>query len=117
MPRFDKKVVAACFLVAALPACNIMPHSETNLAHEYFEYVMTSKIGMNYDDPPSVTGINAEQLMSSNILSNGHLENGYRFSDACVYYFEINPDTRKILSWRYMGSEEDCSITPPKPQK
>lgn len=113
MPIFNKRIVAACFLVASLAACKTVFHSERNVAHEYFEYVMTSKIGMLYDDPPSVTGINTEQLMSSNILSNGHMENGYRFSDACVYYFEIDPNTRKILSWRYMGSEEDCAITPP----
>lgn len=71
---------------------------------------MRSKIGMHYDDPPEFTGINTEQFISSVILLNGNMENGYRHRRSCIYYFEINPDTRKIVGWRYTGTERDCSI-------
>lgn len=78
--------------------------------HENFKRLMQSKIGMNYDDPPSFTGINTEQLYSSFILLNGNLENGYRHRGSCVYFFEINPDTHKIVKWRFEGRTKDCSI-------
>jgi len=82
------------------------------MPHEKFVQQMRSKIGMYYDDPPSHTGINTEHFISSNILLNGNMENGYRHQGSCIYYFEINPDTRKIVGWRYTGTEFDCSIYP-----
>lgn len=81
-----------------------------DIPHEKFEAQMRSKVGMFYDDPASFTGINTEQFISSNALLNGNMENGYRYRGSCVYYFEINPNTRKIVGWRYTGTERDCSI-------
>lgn len=112
------EILAACLLAASLASCKSMFETERNPAHEYFEYVMTSKIGMKYDDPPAYTGIDTDQLVSSNALANGNLENGYRLNNSCTYFFEINPNTSKIVGWRYKGSETDCSIAPPpKPKK
>jgi hypothetical protein len=73
---------------------------------------MNDKIGRSIDSPPELTGINPQQLLSSSILTNGNMENGYEFRGTCRYFFEINPQTRKIVSWRFEGAERDCSITP-----
>lgn len=115
MPSTNKRVIAACFLVTLLASCKSMFESEKNVGHEYFEYVMSTKIGMKYDDPPSYTGLDPDQFVSSAALLNGNLENGYRLNQGCTYYFEINPNTSKIVRWRYKGSEDACSITPPPP--
>ncbi len=117
MQNNKRRIFAACFLVASLASCKSVFHTEGDIRHEYFEYVMTSKIGMKYDDPPSYTGIDPEQFVGSNALLNGHMENGYRLNKSCTYYLEIDPNTSKIVGWRYKGSEKDCAITPPKPQK
>lgn len=81
-------------------------------AHEKFKLLMESKIGMKYDDPPSATGINTEQFVSSMILLNRNMENGYIYRRSCVYFLEINPDTHKIVGWRFEGSTSDCSVLP-----
>lgn len=115
MPSISKRIVVASFLVASLASCASMFETERNVAHEYFEYIMSTKVGMKYDDPPSYTGIDTDQFISSNALANGNMENGYRLNKGCTYYFEINPNTSKIVGWRYKGSENDCAITPPPP--
>lgn len=110
MKYSNRVILATCFLVASLSACSSIFQTPADIHHENFKRLMESKIGMNYDDPPSFTGINTEQLYSSVILLNGNLENGYRHRGSCVYFFEINPDTHKIVKWRFEGSTKDCSI-------
>ena len=45
-------------------------------------------------------------------LPNGNFENEYSFRGTCRYIFEYDPPTRKIVAWRFEGSEQDCAIVP-----
>jgi len=105
------KVIAACLVLLFLSACGLMPKPPTNPAHENFKRIMSGKVGKKYDDPPNFAGTQ-EQIVSSITQLNGTMVNGYRLNASCVYYFEINPDTRKILGWRYKGKDDDCVIAP-----
>lgn len=106
----SRNIFAVCFLAASLSACGSMLGPPVNEGHERFEAQMRAKIGMFYDDPASFTGINTKGFVSSNILLNGHMENGYKHRGSCIYYFEIDPESRKIVGWRYEGTENDCSV-------
>ena len=99
-------LLAACLLLPSLASCSSVTPHENFMAH------MSSKIGMSIDSPPKVTGINPERLISSSILRNGNFENGYRYRGTCQYFFEIDQQTRKIVGWRFEGSERDCEIAP-----
>lgn len=124
MTYFYRIILVACFLVVSESGCTkkmlnrmigyeeppqVVKHNAVS-SHEKFMRLMKNKVGMKYDDPPSVTGINTQQLISSNILLNGNMENGYQYRGSCVYLLEINPDTQKIVKWRFEGSVQDCSI-------
>ena len=101
-----KTIIAGCFLIASQSSCVAVTPQENFRLH------MESKIGMNIDDPPKVTGINPAQLISSKILQNGNLENEYLFRGTCRYSYEIDQKSRKIVGWRFEGSERDCEIVP-----
>jgi hypothetical protein len=111
MLSVHKKIIAICVLVVFLSSCSSLFEPPVNPAHANFERIMKSKIGKKYDDPPNFAG-NPEQLVSSITQLNGNMVNGYRLNPSCIYYFEINPDTRKIVGWRYTGSKQDCVIAP-----
>lgn len=112
MKNNNRVILAACFLVASLSACSSMFQPPVDVPHENFKLLMKNKIGMKYDDPPDFTGIDTEQFISSNALLNGNMENGYRYRRSCVYFLEIDPDTHKIVGWRFEGSTSDCSVAP-----
>ncbi|MHB8474524.1 MAG: hypothetical protein ACYDC8_17065 [Gammaproteobacteria bacterium] len=71
---------------------------------------MNYNIGRNIDDP-STNWVRSENLVGSKYLPNGNIEYEYRDRGACRYFFEVNPKTRIIISWRLKG-EEDCKINP-----
>jgi hypothetical protein len=51
-------------------------------------------------------------VFNSKTLFNGNIENQYRYRGTCRYFFEVDPKTRKIVGWRFEGSERDCEIVP-----
>lgn len=106
MWNIGRVILIGAFLMVSQSSCgSVTPH-------ENFTLHMKSKMGMNFDDPPRVTGINPERFISSKILPNGNLENGYLFRGTCRYFYEIDQKTRKIVGWRFEGSERDCEIAP-----
>ena len=85
--------------------------------HENYKDIMQRDVGRSIDDPNTLVYIVANYephlLMESKILENGNVENKYRYRiRTCRTFFEYNPETRIIVSWRFEGEENDCYITP-----
>src|SRR5437899_9568442 len=74
--------------------------------HENFKRSMQGQVGRSADDPNVPTNRYPEDRGSQRVLSNGNLEQEYRFAPACKVYFEIDKATRKIIRWRYEGAED-----------
>lgn len=97
---------AGLLFTMSLPSCaSLTPH-------ENFKNIISHSVGKSIDDPPRITAAYPQYLISSKLLPNGHLENEYRFRGTCRYFFEIDQTTRKIVGWRFEGSESDCEIVP-----
>jgi hypothetical protein len=92
-------------LLACLSACSSLT------PHENFRSHMSHNIGKDIDDPLT-EGVNPHVFVGSKILPNGNIENEYRLYGSCRYFFEVDARTRKIVSWRFEGSEHDCIINP-----
>jgi hypothetical protein len=99
-------------LIIILISCLIAVSCSSVSPHENFKQIIGSKIGMNIDSPPEVTGINPNNLISSTVLQNGNLEKGYLYRETCKYFFEVDQRTHNIVGWRFEGNEHDCEISP-----
>jgi hypothetical protein len=101
------RFVATGFLIPSLlPAC------ATPSPHENFKSILGADVGKSADDPTSSVARYPQLLIGRRILSNGAIENEYRWRGACHYFFEINPKTNIIVRWRYQGNDGDCAIVP-----
>jgi hypothetical protein len=99
------RLIVTGLLVACLSACSSLT------PHENFKSHMSRNIGRNIDDPATIW-VNPHALVASKSLPNGNIENEYRLYGSCRYFFEVDARTRKIVSWRFEGSEHDCIINP-----
>jgi len=80
--------------------------------HENFKEALHGKIGRNIDNVPPYALGHKTELIDSKVLPNGNIENKYKHSGTCIYFFEIDPKTRIIVNTRFEGKESDCTITP-----
>lgn len=104
--RLGLRLSTLIFVVfTSLAACASGPHQN-------FKNIMDAKIGRDADLPAALAARNRETQVGVRTLLNGNLEEGYRLNRTCRYYFEIDKATRKIVSWRYEGSEQDCIVVP-----
>lgn len=78
--------------------------------HENFKEHMASSLGESLDSAIwSKLYIKPTTVRN---LSNGNIENEYKWRGTCKYFFEFDPQTRIIVSWRFTGSEGDCTVAP-----
>lgn len=96
----------ALVLCASLSAC------ATGRAYENFKNTMQRQVGKSADDPYISMNRYPERRGTARVLSSGNIEQQYRFGPGCQVYFEIDKATRKIIGWRYEGSEQNCAIVP-----
>jgi hypothetical protein len=73
---------------------------------------MGASVGKSITAPPRVIKAYPDDLLVSRKLSNGNIENEYRYRGTCRYFYEFDPSTKIILRWRFEGSESDCEIVP-----
>jgi len=78
--------------------------------HENFKAHMEYNVGKNIGLPQKWMGI--DRYVGSKTLQNGNVENEYKLLGACRYFFEINPASKIIVSWRFEGGKKDCAIAP-----
>lgn len=101
----NQLAVGLSFVVWLIGCSTISPQ-------ENFKEHIYGEIGRSIDNAPSYSWRSETHLVSSSILPNGNIENKYRYRKTCIYYFEIDSKTRRIVSARYEGNEADCSVNP-----
>jgi len=106
MQNIGGMLLAVCLLLPALSACSAVT------PHENFKNFLRNNLGKSVDDPSSDVARYPQLLVGSQVLPNGNIENQYRWRGACRYFLEIDQQTRKIVGWRFEGSERDCEIVP-----
>lgn len=101
-----KEVCLAALLVALLTACGTHPHDN-------FRGHLTAVLGTRVDDPAAGGyWVRSKYFQGSQKLPNGNIENKYRYTRTCRYFFEYDPETMEIVSWRFEGEKDDCIIGP-----
>ena len=106
MRNIGGMILAGYLVLPSLASCgSVTPH-------ENFKMIFGQSVGKSIDDPARITNAYPDRLLSSTVLSNGNVENKYLWYGACRYFFEINPNTRRIVGWHFEGSEHDCRINP-----
>jgi hypothetical protein len=106
MRNIGGMILAGCLLLPSLASCSSVT------PHENFIMTMQSDIGKNLDDPTLSGWMQSARLIDHKSLLNGDIEYAYRFRGDCRYFYEVGPKTRKIVGWRFEGSERDCIINP-----
>jgi len=104
-------MVRNCFLIISaflISGCVFFAGSP----HDNFIGHLNYQIGNNIDEVPYYQIPHREDLINSKKLPNGNIENKYKYRGTCRYFYEINPETRKIVSSRFEGDDKDCSINP-----
>ena len=101
MKQLVWKMLGVCLLLILSPACSsITPH-------ENFVIPMQAAIGKTTD---RIAWRRPEQLIGRKTLSNGNIEESYKFRDSCFYYYEIDPIAHLIVGWHFDGTDSDCAI-------
>lgn len=99
--------------ILALVLCTSLSACATGRAHENFKKVMDRQVGKSADDPGAYLVYYKERRVGATMLPNGNSEEKYRAGrDPCRVYFQVDKATRKIIGWRYEGSEQNCVIVP-----
>lgn len=107
----DLKAASRSSVVLAL--CTSLSACAAGIAHENFKKVMDRQVGKSADDPGAYLAYYRRLHVGTTLLPNGDTEEQYRAGrDPCRVYFRIDKASRKIMGWRYEGSERDCVIVP-----
>lgn len=106
MRSIGKIILAGFVLLPLLASCSSLT------PHENFKNFLKNNVGKRADDPSSDVARYPQLLIDSQVLPNGNTENKYLWRGACRYFLEIDSITRKIVGWRFEGSEHDCEIVP-----
>src|SRR6266446_5886624 len=108
MANTISKHAASSLCCLALAGC-----VSVETAHQNFLNINGGMVGKNAHAREVQGTRNPETRFQTIRLANGNIEEGYRLSaGACRYYFEIEPLGRKIVSWRYEGSQDACAVWP-----
>jgi sarcosine oxidase delta subunit len=99
------RILSLAITVLTVACTSITPH-------ENFKVHMAMDVGRRIDEPRSEIHADPDRLVASRELTNGNIENEYRWYRDCRYFFEYERQTLRIVSWRYQGSEDDCKINP-----
>lgn len=80
----------------------------------FFE-IMNATVGRDVEKIEPYDFGYPERAIKTNQLSNGNFENEYLMKNTlgtCIYVFEIDSKTNKILSWRIEGNPNACIVNP-----
>ena len=99
-------------LVLSITAC--VSYSQ-NARHEAFVTMYGRQVGLNADDlERSWLARYPKDIVASRNLSNGNTEIEVRTSSGsrCRVFYEVEPESRTIVRWRFDGSKVDCTWVP-----
>ena len=82
--------------------------------HERFKRIRQADIGKSADDPNTAVGRLFDNRIGERTLPNGNAEIGFNHAGGkyCRYYYEVDRTTKKIVSWRFEGTEKTCWVIP-----
>lgn len=102
-------VACTLALCISLTAC-----AGSRSAHENFNITMQLDVGRSLDDPYIYRNRVRSLYVGTNPLPNGNVEEEFRGGrgPTCRVFFEIDNRARKVVGWRYTGTEADCGIVP-----
>ncbi|MBL8024467.1 MAG: hypothetical protein JNK54_09345 [Elusimicrobia bacterium] len=106
-----KKIIFYILIVTIVGVlgCRVLSPRQNFIEH------IDSKIGRDISSIKDYEFGYRDDLIEERILPNGNLENKYLGSSHlgdCIYIFEIDPKTNKILSWRIEGDPNACIVNP-----
>ena len=105
--RHVVRLAMCVFLLASLASCAVGCGDR----HEVYKKNMSRNVGSTIDKPRFSGSAAPQALVASRRLSNGNIENEYRyFIPGCRTFFEFDPKTRIIVNWRFEGRKEDCIL-------
>lgn len=103
--RLGKQITSTLLIAGLLGTVLLSCHSLLS-GHERFVLYNNSKIGRNFDKENYGTRI--QEYADSRFLPNGNVEYGFKWKAKCRVYYEVNPETRIIVNWRWEGSQRYC---------
>ena len=92
--------------------CTLLTACATGSGHENFKAFMQRNVGKSIYDPSAYKNYYRDTFVTKKKLTNGNIEEEYESVKNCQVFFEIDNSTKKIVRWRYEGTEQDCSIVP-----
>ena len=103
--KFARNALAVLAATYVCTGCVYTPE----MLHENFNSHMKSNVGKVFTGN-NLNWMRADRFVKSEVLADGVIEREYIFHRSCKYYFSIHPTSNVVLSWRYVGTSEDCSI-------
>ena len=103
MRRISVPLVLLCGFVSACAA---------GRAHQNFKNHFQWDVGRSAEDPQVSFNYYREDRGPATVLPNGNSEQQYHFGTGCEVFFEIGKESKKIVGWRYEGTEETCVLVP-----
>lgn len=93
-----------CGMALALALLSVALFSCAHVAsHEAFLSMHNNRVGRNFDKLVyHIYHIN--RYADSRFLPNGNVEYGFRWGVKCRVYYEVSPETRRIVNWRWEGT-------------
>ena len=108
MPTIRLLVLTPALISAALLGC------AAPRAHDNFKTIMGGQVGRNSDDSDIERNRYPNLRVATSTLANGDLEEEFKSGRGlvCRVFFQIDPRAKRVVAWRYTGSEDDCAIVP-----
>lgn len=106
--------MARVFVLLASLLALLLAGCASGRAYENYTSWMQLQVGRSADDPNTYLQRYANLRVAQRQLPNGNVEEEFRSGRGgrCPTFFEISPQSRKIIGWRHEGSKEDCGIVP-----
>ena len=82
--------------------------------YENFKTTMNASLGTIIDDIPAYQ-FGGSGLIDETHLPNGNLSHRYRYKNpygTCIYIFEIDSKSHRIIAWQVEGEDKACILIP-----
>lgn len=104
-----RRIILATFFMLQLLGC--LSYS-LEAQHENFKRQFRNDVGKKSSNSNTNISRYPQLIIDSRKLSGGNIEKKLRWHGSCRVFYEIDPETKIILNWRFEGSKKDCTIAP-----
>ena len=85
------------------------------MSQDNFREIYSGKVGRSIDDPSLLVGNYPKKEVGSRTLPNGNIEMEFDMENPggqCRIFYEVDPQSRIIVAWRFEGGDEACAVPP-----